>query len=140
MVEEKYPSPETKISQVPSAGTISEIEELKKRIQALETQLEKEKIPSRKEKMIKQEIKNYLRELQQTPPFASPTKSRDEVKEIIKFEPSQQVGALISLVFQKGLVQALSVAKKLDNPAILDEFHDTLVDRYYEMLVEKKIL
>jgi hypothetical protein len=90
--------------------------------------------------MVKQEIKSYLRELQQTPAFASPPTTRDEAKEIAKFEPSQQVGALVSLVFQKGLPQAISVVRALNNPAILDEFHDTLVDHYYKILLEKKIL
>ena len=34
----------------------------------------------------------------------------------------------------------ISVANDIDNPAILDEFHDTLVDRYYQELVDKKII
>lgn len=116
------------------------IEALKERLEKLERQLEKERVPEEKEKMVKQEIKNYLREIQQTPTFAPPPTTRDEAKEIAKFEPDQQIGALISLVFEKGLTEAISVAQALDNPAILDEFHDTLVDRYYEILIEKKIL
>ena len=50
------------------------------------------------------------------------------------------MGALVSLVFEKGLDAAVSVAKQLENPAILDEFHDILADRYYKELVEKKII
>lgn len=117
-----------------------EIEEIKERLEKLEAKIEKEKVPAEKEKIIKQEIKNYLQELQQTPSFVLPATSRDNVEEISKFEPSQQVGFLISLVFEKGLAKAIGVAQALNNPAILDEFHDTLVDRYYEMLIEKKIL
>ena len=45
-----------------------------------------------------------------------------------------------SLVFEKGLDAAVSVAKQLENPAILDEFHDILADRYYKELVDKKII
>lgn len=97
-------------------------------------------MPKEKEKMVKQEIKSYLREIQQTPSFAAPPATRDEAKEIEKFPPSQQVGALISLVFEKGLPEAISVARALENPALLDEFHDTLVDHYYKMLIEKGIL
>lgn len=95
---------------------------------------------SEKENIVKKEIKNYLEELQKLPSFASPTKVRDEAKEIKNFSPPQQVGALIALVFEKGIKEAISVAKALDNPAILDEFHDVLVDRYYQILVEKGIL
>lgn len=117
-----------------------EIEVLRERVEKLEVRLEKEAIPEKKEKMVKQEIKEYLHELQQTPATAAPLATRDEADEIKKFPPSQQVGALISLVFGKGLPEAISVAKNLNNPAILDEFHDVLVDRYYKTLIEKKII
>ncbi len=78
--------------------------------------------------------------MQQTPSFAAPLSVRDEADEIAKFPTGQQVGALISLVFDKGLEKAISTARNLNNPAILDEFHDILADRYYKELVEKKIL
>ncbi len=124
-----------------------EIKELKKRIEELETRLqeEKEEIPEKekvekKEKVVKKEIKGYLKELQETPTSAPPVVDRDEVKEISSFPRSQQVGSLISLVFDKGLPEAISVARDLDNPAVLDEFHDTLVDRYYEELKKRNIL
>jgi hypothetical protein len=116
----------------------SEIQELKEKLEKIEPKIEK--TPQEKEKEIKKEIKNYLREIQQTPSFAPPLKSRDEAKEIKKMEPDQQVGALVSLVFEKGLKEALSVAESLENPAILDEFHDILVDRFYQILIEKQIL
>ena len=89
--------------------------------------------------MVKREIKKYLQELQQTPSTAAPLAVRDEAKEIKKFPASQQVGALISLVFEKGLENTISVARQLNNPAILDEFHDLLVDRYYKELAGKKL-
>jgi len=118
----------------------AEIKELKERIDKLESQLGKEKVPGDKEKMVKQEIKSYLQELQKTPPTAPPVATRDEAEEVRKFPANQQVGALISLVFEKGLKKAISVANDIDNPAILDEFHDTLVDRYYKELIEGKII
>lgn len=116
------------------------VEELKERLERIKPKIEKEKGAEEKERIIKQEIKSYLQDLQKTPSFAPSVKTRDEVKEISKFPPSQQIGSLISLVFEKGLKEAISVAGSLDNPAILDEFHDTLVDRYYEELIKKKIL
>lgn len=139
MVEEKYSSPEIESERemVPSQA---EIEELKARLERLETQLKKERVPVKKEEMVRNELKRYFQELQETPPFAQPLEVRDEAKEIKKFERSQQVGSLVSLAFEKGLPRAISVARALDDPAILDEFHDTLVDHYYQKLVEKKIL
>jgi len=117
-----------------------EILKLKERIEKLGTKIEKEKTEEEKERLIRQEIKKYLQELQKTPSFVSPVANRDEAEEISQFEPSQQVGALVSLVFQKGLIPAISVARQIDNPAILDEFHDTLVDHYYQALREKGFL
>ena len=117
-----------------------EIIELKERIEKIEAQLKKERHPEVRERIVKQEIKDYLQRLQKLPSFAPPLAVRDDVKEIAKFPSTQQVGALVSLVFEKGLREAISVAKALRNPAILDEFHDILVDRYYQILIEKGIL
>ena len=117
-----------------------EIEEFKKRVEELEAQLKKEKAPEEKEKIVKQEIETYLRKMQKMPTFAAPKVVRDEAKEIKKFPSTQQVGALVSLVFDKGLHEAISAAKSLNNPAVLDEFHDILIDRYYQILIEKGIL
>lgn len=119
---------------------LAEVIELRKRLEKLETRLEKESTSQEKERLAKQEIKAYLQELQQVPLSPTPTKIRDEADEIKVFEPSQQVGALITLVSEKGLNEAISVALALENPAILDEFHDTLVDHYYQILLEKEIV
>ena len=47
-----------------------------------------------------------------------------------------QVKVLSDIAFEKGLDAAIEEAKKLNNPYILDEFHDTLVDELYKKLVE----
>ena len=120
-----------------------EIEALRERVEQLESQLKKEQppvSPEAEEKAVKQEIKSYLQELRQIPATAAPLATRDEADEIKRFPLSQQIGVLISLVFEKGLEEAISVAKELNTPAILDEFHDILADRYYKELVEKKII
>jgi hypothetical protein len=120
-------------------GLEREIEELRERVRKMEVQIGKEKFIEEKEKIVKEEIKKYLEEIQQTPPPVS-SKLRDEAQEIEKFSRPEQVGALISLVFEKGIYYAVSVARNLKNPAILDEFHDVLIDRFYEILTEKGIL
>jgi len=47
-----------------------------------------------------------------------------------------QVKVLREIAFEKGLDIAIEEAKKLNNPHILDEFHDDLVDKFYQKLVE----
>ncbi|PJE73304.1 MAG: hypothetical protein COV00_00540 [Candidatus Tagabacteria bacterium CG10_big_fil_rev_8_21_14_0_10_40_13] len=140
MAEQIYSVPEMGPEKATPQKESLEIEELKQRLEKLESQLKKEQTPEKKGERVKQEIKSYLRELQQTPSFAPSPSTRDEAEEIAKFEPNQQVGSLISLVFEKGLPEAISVARDLNNPAILDEFHDALVDHYYQEMIERKIL
>jgi len=137
--QEKNSSSETEAERYDSL----EITELKKRIAELESRTKtQEKIISKteQEQEIRREIKKYLENIQQTPSFAAPIATRDEVREIHKMEPSQQIGALISLVFEKGLTTAIQVVKETDNPAILDEFHDALIDHYYKALIDKGAL
>ena len=64
----------------------------------------------------------------------------DDTGKIKKMDQKNQVKALIKLVFAKNLAYAVKVARNLDSPYVLDEFHDTLVDEYYKEMVEKKKL
>ncbi|GBD34108.1 hypothetical protein HRbin34_00427 [bacterium HR34] len=117
-----------------------EIKALKEKIQTLESQLEKAPSPE-KEKKIKEGIKEFIRQTQLTPSYSPPITQTDEVEEVEALEDkSQQIGALIKLALEKGVVYATNIARQLKNPAILDEFHDTLVDRYYKILKEKGII
>jgi len=137
--QEKNPSSETEAQRHDSL----EIAELRERIAELESRARAgERIVNEAEQKqeVKKEIKKYLEEAQRTPSFAAPVITRDEVREIRKMEPNQQIGALVSLAFEKDLKTAVQVARDADNPAILDEFHDTLVDHYYQALLDKGIL
>ncbi len=146
--EENYQEPDGATSERPENNVnISEAEyskivkDMQAKIEQLEARFKKEQPlgGKEKEKIIKQEIKTHLRELQQTPSFAAPIATRDEAHEIKKLPPEQQVGALVSLVFERGLGKAIAVAKGLKE-SVLDEFHDILTDRYYKELIEKKII
>ena len=56
----------------------------------------------------------------------------------IKDQPKEkQVQLLVNLVFEKGVDEAINVAKQLDSPYLVDELHDTLVDELYNKLVEQ---
>lgn len=61
----------------------------------------------------------------------------EQVKQLKDLDRPSQVKALCDLAFQKGLAFAIEVAKTLDNAYVLDEFHDTLVSKLYNELVEK---
>jgi len=61
----------------------------------------------------------------------------DEVKRLKILSPEEQVKELCELVFEKGLVFSVEVAKKLNNDYVLDKFHDTLVDELKPKLIEQ---
>ena len=128
----KTPSPE-----------LSEIEKrvshLKEKLQERESVLQEEE----REEKIKEEIRHYFKELQYSPPVSagsSTTPSEEEAEKIKKFSKGEQVGALVKMALEDNFQKALSLARSLNNPAILDEFHDTLVDHYYNLLVQKGVI
>lgn len=139
-LEETPHLPETAPISPPPPKT--KIEELEEKIRQLEKELQQRREGLKeREGEIKREIRKYIEEIQQSPDFAVPELRPDEVKEIEPLPRSEQVGALVSLVFneKRGLEKAVGIAKTL-GPAILDEFHDTLVDHFYQQLLENQIL
>jgi hypothetical protein len=103
--------------------------------------VEKEISPERENHS--ENIRRYLSELQQTTP-STPIRERDELAELETMSHAQQVGALIAIVYEmkgeKGIRRAFEIAKSLKNPAILDEFRDTLADQHFDDLVRKGII
>ncbi len=53
-------------------------------------------------------------------------------------ELKDKVQELVNFVFQNSLDQGIKEAVKLNNPALIDAFHDVLVDQLYEALLERK--
>ncbi|MBU3964780.1 hypothetical protein KJ695_02020 [Patescibacteria group bacterium] len=51
---------------------------------------------------------------------------------------SHHVAVLVSMAFNKGIYQAVKSARDLNNPYLLDRFHDTLVNELYDQLVKQK--
>ena len=49
----------------------------------------------------------------------------------------KQIKLLTELAVERGVAHAIEVADKLDDPYILDEFHDILVDKLYKHLLEQ---
>lgn len=47
-----------------------------------------------------------------------------------------EIEALIQIAFDKGIAAAIKAAKTKNDPHILDDFHDALIDRFYQKLVE----
>lgn len=44
----------------------------------------------------------------------------------------QAIEFLLEITFTKGLMEGIKEARKTGNPYLIDEYHDTLVDRFYQ--------
>lgn len=56
----------------------------------------------------------------------------------IKNQPKErQVRFLIDLALEKGISEAVSTAKSLESPYLIDELHDALTDNLYHQLVKE---
>ena len=108
--------------------------------------IEKKEVDKHDKELIKEIIKEKVeipKPTKVTPapaPTAPPKVVVKKVKELKGERKERQIELLTDLAFDKGVVHATEVAKKLDDPYILDEFHDTLVDELYNYLIEQKKL
>ncbi len=66
--------------------------------------------------------------------------AKAQADEIREEEHKKQVEALLAIAFSKGIVNAVNVARHLGDPHLLDEFHDTLADEYYEKLLSARVI
>ena len=47
-----------------------------------------------------------------------------------------EIEALVQVAFDKGIAKAIEEVKAKNDPHLLDDFHDALIDRFYQKLVE----
>lgn len=120
-----------------------EVVELENRLIEKRQELVRKKEADRHDKEL---IKEILKEKTEKPTplkvtLAKPLSVQKVVikkaKQIKGQQKERQIKLLTDLAFEKGVIHATEVAKKLDDPYILDEFHDTLVDELYNYLVEQ---
>lgn len=121
-----------------------EVVELEKRLAEKKQELmEKKEAEKHDKELIKEIIKEKIeipKPSKVTPlaPVIFPPKAvAKKAKELMGEKKERQIQLLTDLAFEKGVIHAAEVAQKLDDPYILDEFHDTLVDELYNYLVEQ---
>lgn len=105
----------------------------------------KKEIPKEKEK-IEKVVERPVKPLKAPPKAVKlPFKIQDEelirdLQHVMALEKPKQVKMLVYLAFKKGVNHAASIALQLKDPYLLDEFHDTLVDQLYDLLVKRRKL
>ncbi len=114
------------------------LESEKKVVEEKKEIVEEKKIEteSAKEEPKKEEVKK-----EEVAPVASPippsSRVRKQIKSLKSLDRQSQIKSLCYLAFKKGLDFAVEVARGLNDPYILDEFHDVLVDELRKELVKE---
>lgn len=67
-----------------------------------------------------------------------PAQAGDAIQSYVLPELKEKVQNLINTVFNKSLEEGIKEASISHNPALIDAFHDVLVDELYNMLLERK--
>lgn len=76
--------------------------------------------------------------IQQTAPVTTPpAQSQTTPATPIPPELHQKVQALVNVAFTKSIDEAIKEAKATNNAALIDAFHDLLVDELYGHLIER---
>lgn len=97
---------------------------------------EKELTPEKEKEILKEAVSKNIQVTQA--PSDNQQQATAQTAKKIKGEPKErQIKLLIDLTFEKGLPHAVEVARRLENPYLLDEFHDAITDELYNKLVEE---
>jgi len=122
-----------------------DIVNLEKKLQEKKAALErgksetKEELPSEKE-MLREVVGEKIQE--QAPSYQAKPQPSDTTghgsPSYLSPELNDKVQDLVNVVFNKSLEEAIKEATETNNPALIDAFHDALVDQLYNDLVERK--
>lgn len=135
------------LTNMESAGIEQQIADLEKKLQEKKTFLEQrssntENLPSEKEilhEIVGEKIQQHV--LQYTPKSPVQTPPPPQVQDTPSYfsqELKDKVQELINIVFDKSVDEGIKMAVNRNNPALLDAFHDVLVDELYNTLLERR--
>ena len=78
---------------------------------------------------------------QHAPAYQSvPQKQQDDQSSYNDPQLVDKVQELVNIVFSSDLDNAIKSAVRSGNPALIDSFHDAIVDQLYDTLIERKKL
>ena len=125
-----------------SGSTIEqEIAQLEKQLQEKKANLgqqpeEKESLPDKE--VLRQVVGEKIQQnAPQYIPKPAPQTQADDAGSILP-ELKDKIQELVNHVFQNSLDKGIKEAVKSNNPALIDAFHDVLVDQLYDALLERK--
>jgi len=72
------------------------------------------------------------------PSFNYAAHARQKADDTREQEHHDQVAALVEIALTKGVLAAVQAARHWGNAHLLDDFHDMLIDEYYEKLIQAR--
>lgn len=82
-------------------------------------------------------VRERIHNVAPTPVPVTPTPAADPNAATVPAEIHQKVQALVNVAFLKSVDEAIKEARATNNAAIIDAFHDLLVDELFTHLVER---
>jgi len=138
----------------------TELELIKERIQAKKEQLAKQELSVPEEKELVVEIINERMEdsLKEMPPgmdvikpdaemkvpfpsqIVSQTDEDDKSSDSVIEEANIKLSELVGIAMEESIPEAVTMALKSGNAFLIDKLRDSLVDKYYQELKNKKLI
>jgi len=97
---------------------------------------DKEVGPEKEKEILKEVVSEHIREAQ-TVSVSSQQAITQNVNQIKNQPKERQIQFLIDLALEKGIFDAVNMAKSLESPYLIDELHDALTDSLYRQLVKE---
>jgi len=129
-------------------GIEQQIADLERQLQDKKSALEqsnsgREGIPSEKEilhEIVGEKIQEHAPEYRPKPLAQAPLPAPQvqDPPSYLSQDLKNQIQDLINLVFSKSIDAGIKSAAETKNPALIDAFHDVLVDQLYGTLLERK--
>ena len=100
----------------------------------------REHVESAKEDAEKQVAAESADSANTPPPLPSShiAHARQSADDLREKEHHEQVEALVEIALTKGILAAVYVARHLGDLHLLDDFHDMLVDEYYDKVIQAR--
>lgn len=122
-----------------------EIADIEQRLAAKKAELNKEEVHSVVKEQVQEKMPEYLPRpsadiamgIKPDSSQAMPEQQSIAAPSYLSEELKSKVQELVNIAFTQSISDAVKAASKINNPALIDAFHDVLVDQLYNTLIER---
>ncbi len=124
-----------------------EIADIEQKLAAKKAELSKEELHTVVKEQIQEKVPEYQPSVSPPAPNPIATEPSQAVPVIppptaqapsyLSDELKDKIQELVNIAFNQSIEEAVKTVSKLNNPALIDAFHDVLVDQLYNTLLER---